>query len=554
VLNDSNISDYIVVKDNYRFNFTSPSVEEGGVRSFSVTISPHYQADKMTVDPVTLSFDVIDAYNAFTNEDLQTLYKNMKVDSIVLQANIIAEIDPEYLNNDGSPVNGKAKPITTDTSDYRGNVYQRVGVASSDSLVLNGNYFTIDGTDLPFVNADSDPDGEYTTVGIGDGSTYGVVSVQIAIFYYNVIPDLTYQSINNDNTVSYENLTVLGNTKTPSVNYSLSAEEILYQEELMIQNSGGLCGIMSRSGSMNVNNVNVNFTTIAIFQTSYAYMLNGTTPVTTNVSHFQANDSWANSFYLYGTPMTYISSSVIGESGGAAIHIEDIRTSNSGIDEPTVNISNDTQINNWIAGDEAWFKAYGFSELALMLKSAVETNVNKFDKTIINLVTNSITGTDSEMMNFVLLNRSTGGAESWNEAHTVQLTGSEVTMVVEDDCCTTTINRDFYFANSSDFPYNPATYSGCDPRTQSNSFMFPVGQYSDMWNFLYAYAAAEQQLETHVDPATASAKAGDAVYIAAFYNLTAVQGAEAWFRVASGQSASVYEAVLAITSNTLPAQ
>ncbi len=544
-----NLSTYVTVKDDYKFRFTA---EAEGL-TFKVEMTPHYQALQMTVPIRSFTFEVIDAYNAFTNEELQTLYGTITVHNIVLQSNITAEIDPLYVNEDGSPVNGVAKVLSGGSIDYRGNVYQRLGVASADSLVLNGNYFTIDGSDLPFVNASSDPNGNYTTVGIGDGSTYGVVSVQIAIFYYNVIPDSSYVNINNDNVVSYENLTVIGNTKTPSVNYSLSAEEILYQEELMIQNSGGLCGLMSRSGSMNVNNVNVGYTTIAVFQTSYAYMTDGTTPVTTDVSYFHAYDSWANSFYLYGTPLTYISSSNIDKSGGAAIHVEDTHPANTGIGEPVVNVSNDTIINNWISGDEAWFKAYGFSGLALMLKSTAELAVNAYNKTIIQMQINAVTGAETEMLNFVLLSRSTGGAETEDESHE-QITGSEVTLILSDDYATTTINRDYDFF---DYDFRSLYVS-------PGFFLFPVGPYSSTTAFAdiststgayYQAAYDYTQAPYSLSPENAQALAVDAVYTAAFYNLTLAEGELAAYYSQSG--ASKYDSVLyalQVYSDTMPSQ
>ncbi len=369
LLEGEDLSTYLYQKPGYLFRFTS---EAEGL-TFKMTVKPRYQALEMTVPTREFEFVVEDAYNAFTNEQLQILFSDLNVHHIILQSDITAAVNPQFLNEDGSPMNGYSRVTPTGTIDYRGCVYQRIGVSQEDTLVLDGNYFTIDGSELPYVKTTSDPDtdefgnGGYTSVGVGTSSAYEIVSVQVGIFCYNVTPDPTGVIVNNDNSVYYSNLTVIGNTTTPSVNYSLSAEEILFQEQLMSRNSGGLAGIMTRNGSTYLNNVNIGYTGIAVFITPYGYQLDGTSPVSTNLDFVRLYDSWANSIYNFGSPLINITNSNIGSSGGAAIHVEDVRPGNTGIENITVNLDIATEINNWITGDEAWFKAYGFSGVALLL-------------------------------------------------------------------------------------------------------------------------------------------------------------------------------------------
>src|SRR5690606_38552505 len=112
-----------------------------------------YQATKMTVDHAEFTFEVNDGYNAFTNQQLKSLFSNLNVDTINLQANIQAELSSNQLNADGSPKN---KYVYAQESDTLGNVYARVDdQTSSDNFTVNGNYMTIDGSDLPYSNKDS---------------------------------------------------------------------------------------------------------------------------------------------------------------------------------------------------------------------------------------------------------------------------------------------------------------------------------------------------------------------------------------------------------------
>jgi len=542
LLEGEDLASYVTQKTGYLFKFTTLATG----RQFKVEIAPRYQSLEMTVPTRTFEFVVEDAYNAFTNAQLQVLFKNLSVHHIILHSDITALVDPLYLNEDGSPMNGYSQVLPSGTIDYRGNVYQRVGVSNNDSLVLDGNYFTIDGSGLPYVKVTSDPDGGYTDVGVGTGSTYGIVSVQIGIFCYNVTPDPTKVLINNDNAVYYSNLTILGNTTTPSVNYSLSAEEILYQEQLMSINSGGLAGVMTRNGSTYLENVNIGYTTIACFLTAYGYKLDGVTSISTNTNYVRIYDSWANSFYDYGSPMIDIKNSDIGSSGGAAIHLEDVRPGNSGIENITVTIDDSTVINNWISGDEAWFKAFGFSGLALLLKSQAEVELNKMDKSIIHLEENQITGALSEKINFIILSRDMDSAVTEDEFFN-QTSGSEIVLHLEDETGVNTLARAFNFLQT-DFRSTQVT---------PGTLLSPVGIYSSSAAFYAAFNTVCQDLSylagygyTAQDIAELAI---NVVYIASFYNLSLPQ-AENVVGAIGEYGLTVSQAVAAVVGESMPAQ
>jgi uncharacterized repeat protein (TIGR02543 family) len=548
LLEGEDLSTYVYQKPGYVFRFTSDAEGE----TFKMEVAPRYQALQMTVPTREFEFTVVDAYNAFTNEQLQTLFSDLNIHNIILQADIIAEVNPLYLNEDGSPMNGYSQTLASGTIDYRGCVYQRIGVSNDDELVLEGNYFTIDGSGLPFVKVTSDPDtdefgnGGYTSVGVGTSSAYEIVSVQVAIFSYNVTPDPTGNIINNDNKVNYRNLTVLGNTTTPSINYSLSADEILFQEQLMSRNSGGLAGMMIRNGSMYLENVNVGYTGIAIFITPYGYKLDGVTPVSTNLDYVKLFDSWANSVYNFGSPMINITNSNIGSSGGAAIHLEDVRPGNTVLDNITVNMDNATVVNNWITGDEAWFKAYGFSGVALLLKSSAESFLTTVDKTIIQLIENQVTGAFSEKFNFVILSRDMDGADTFDESHN-QLSGSEIIVNLTDATGQNTIARPFNFLSA-------------DMRSlvvSPGSLLFPVGPYSDSMAFYLAYLTAQSEINiltgATLSEGQVSTLAVNAIYIAGFYNITLQQAENAVLAVAMN-GLTVYNAVMYVTGGVMPVQ
>lgn len=472
--------------------------------TFDVVVAPRYQATKMTVNDAEFSFVVNDGYNAFTNQQLKNLFSNLNVDTINIQANIKAELSSNQVNSDGSPRN---KYVYANETATLGNVYARVDdQTTNDRFTINGNYMTIDGSDLPYSNKDSG------SGVVGYAASFEIINVQVGIFYYNVANLSSSLPEENDNKFTVENLTILGNTSTPQVNYGQSAEEIINQEQLMSKNSGGYLGIVVRNGSSYFENIRVGFTLIAFTNNAYGQDIN-TVPVHMTLNYVEMFDQWANSMYAYSSTGITILNSKIGQSGGAAIHMVDTRQGN-GLANPVLRIDDATEINNWISGDEAWFKAYGMSAIALQLKSQIQTNVAGVGKSIIKNIINPVTGLESERINFIMLTEPS--SEAVDDPH-YPTSGSEVRLELMTGLSQTNIERLFDFLTS-----------GTNPRIQGGQFMFPVGAYSDNDAFLYALEEAE-------DYGVSPEQAPSIVYIAGFYNLTVLEAIQ-YYQIAVGSA------------------
>ena len=127
-----------------------------------------------------------DGYNAFNNQDLKELYQDFHVHLINIHADIKAELSASQLNSDGSPINKE---------NGAGNVYNRNNSSNNeDEIIIEGNYMTIDGSNLPFSNARSG------SGDVGFGSAFEIVNVQIGIFNYNAgqykLDPLTQMNLN----------------------------------------------------------------------------------------------------------------------------------------------------------------------------------------------------------------------------------------------------------------------------------------------------------------------------------------------------------------------
>ncbi|MFA5036080.1 MAG: InlB B-repeat-containing protein [Candidatus Izemoplasmatales bacterium] len=527
LLEGAELSNYVSESASGVGYFDFKSLANG--QEFRVEIAPKYQATMVTVPLVTFVFTVNNGYNVFTNEQMKLYFSDLNVDIINVHSDIIAVLNANQINADGSPMNGIATPedngvsfTDEDGAHYRGNVYMRLGTGiNDDNFVVNGNYFTIDGSDLPFCNVNSDPNGGFTTTGF-EGA-FDVVSVQISIIYY-FVQDVK-DAITNDNRFTINNLTVIGNTVTPSVNYA-DTETIESQEALMSRNSGGLCGVMPRAGEAFFNNLNVSNTTIAFFSCIYGQN-SAEEPLYMNLDYVHAEDSWANSVYGWAITGVTVTNSIIDKSGGAAIHVEDTRHGTEGIEDPYIYLDNATQVNNWVSGEEAWFKAYGKTSLALSIKSMVETGISPLGKTIIKTVISDVTGLETEKMNLVILCMAQIDVSKYG-------VGSEVAMDFEDtNNSITSIERAFDFIST-------------DPRSSGGAFAFIVGDYSDPLAFIDAITYL---MTTYAAYGVTQSQAAQMVYIAAFYNLPSLDlAAQAAMAVATDpeQDLTVAEAVAGV--------
>ena len=306
------LEDTIVWKPNNRFQFTSDAIG----KTYRIAVTPRYKSLNMTA-PI-LNYDVVvnEGVNVFTNQELKDAFANFDVSVINIHANITATLSQSQLNPDGSPKN---------TNNGAGNVYNRFDPNNkSDNLTIEGNFMTINGSNLPYANERSGS-GKIPFAG-----SFVIVVVRIAIFNYNMgwsggepyqTPDPNFH---NDSQFTMNNLTIIGNTTVPSVNFGGSAEDILLQERLMSRNSGGHMGVLVMGGSSTFNNVQVKFTTLAFSTSAYGLKSNDK-PVKMELNKVKVDDNWANGLYMQGATLTVVNDSWFGQSGGSAFHISDNR-------------------------------------------------------------------------------------------------------------------------------------------------------------------------------------------------------------------------------------
>lgn len=409
----TNAASIVSVTDGYKFRFNEAYVGK--------TVKMIATAKYQTFSNIEFIFILNNGYNVFTHSDLVYAFSNRNVASINVHREIVAVMAPEQLNPNGTPRNVWASAavnyVTYDqsgamTANATANLYVRIG--GNTDLVINGNYFDINGKNLPKLrvnSAESYTDQPNETLDIM-GKTE-IINSQSSIFYFdlrtaNVNANYT-SAVENNLTraqfnelepykVTFNNLTIMGSTVTPTGD--MTDEE---QQTIIYQNSGSHAGIMGLS-DYEANNVNVGFCVIAIFVCAKG--------ADVDLTDCHLKESWANNIYGHGSSYVTLQNCFVENAGGAAVWLEDIDLTSGDIYDPHFVMDAETNIDNYVSGTEAWFVAYQMQTFVPAAKSGIEGAVNTYSqntKTILVEKQDSLGGT-YETFNFavVILDKYTG--------------------------------------------------------------------------------------------------------------------------------------------------
>ena len=394
------------------FKFTDDAVGS----TVTMTITPSYAATNNISRQMIVR--VNNGVNVENNAELKLAYADLNVQIINIHQKIIAELDANQYNDyydkslPHTPLNltdqyniqvaqnGQPLEFGSTGRYYKatGNVYTRAvfDATTIDHLVINGNYFTVDGSHLPVMEVNRDGkgfdehqgdnwNGTYIAEHNGADTTYAdryVVEVHTSIFaayqqyLLNASKGLVWGVYGSDtryiaqvtNSVSYNNLHIISNTITPVVDFSQSDEEIENQQiDIACYNSGGHNAISGIRSGINTDNVVVDYATIGI------YAIGGGNTVNCNETYIYY--SWASGFYASAAARLNMTKCEVRYSGGAAVQLDDSVwfSPNNGLQkiknvedeyiyvphDPIASIDEYTRIINWVVGDEIYFKLVG---------------------------------------------------------------------------------------------------------------------------------------------------------------------------------------------------
>ena len=404
-------------------------------------------------DKFTLDVLVNNGVNVESHEELKVAYADLKITEINIHKTIKAELSSDqYREKDGKYYVMNYEPgyqlSRLQNGLPTGDVYTRAvrdDKTIDNHLVLNGNYFTIDGSDLPIID-DIGDDGNslfpenHNAVnknqpwGTDENNKIWIKNGQTSIFanllaYANTTGSYNYELVDGgadlttlsnpsnsvfrrgvgayslvyrqyQNSVTYNNLYIISNTITPQVNYNQAAELVKSEEELAGYNSGGYNGIMVRGCTANTNNVVIDYANTG---------LNASCDMATvNCKDTYVFYSWGYSLYGWSSCSVTLENCDFRYSGGACIHIDEHRDEvgsaevydciegyRKGEDnerkftvnfDPSLTIDNKTQLVNWVVGNEVWFRLMGLSGTTSTLVAGMNGIIQGFSNAQYSIV------------------------------------------------------------------------------------------------------------------------------------------------------------------------
>lgn len=415
--------DICEITDDYMFTFKK-SLEGKRIRA---TIEAKYKKSSDSAKdgyhnfaPINVEFMLNDGYNVFSHNDLQKYYAALYVHNINIHRNIETYFVDNQLNPDGTPknINGSAIPKYVEynsdgdlVANNTASSYVRVNTNSSDDkLVINGNYFTIDASKLKLIVPDNEnkyPD-QPGSLGVAGAQT-DIVNSQSSLFYAKMhsegrdeyLKSITIEQAKTftsesycereQSIVEYNNLMIIGNTEVPRGDMS---DEDVYNE--IIKKSGSYSGFRSNDSHMDINNCVIKFTCIGVFATG--------TGAEVRVDKTYITESWANNIYGISYNLE-LSDSVLLAAGGSGVWLEDKDYREGEVFDCNIVIDNDTVIENYVSGTEAWFGTNGMSAFVAGAKSSLESVVAQYSNGVKTLVRTeeSADGTPFEVFNFAIV-------------------------------------------------------------------------------------------------------------------------------------------------------
>lgn len=258
-----------------------------------------------------------------------------------------------------------------DVNSHKFGVYHRdhkYGSAHEvDNFYLNGNYFNVDGSDLPFMSCGDntvlgETNGEWMTVGT---SAYKQVNQRGAIFKFN--------GSETDDIAEIKNLSLNGNMTLPT------------STSLTCNYEGETGGATKPRLLMSHAYVGINFryykkvdvANFALRNVSNGMNFSSTYPQNiVTLDNFSSYNTFNTAIYVYRNYGINIFNSRIEKSAGPLFHF-DIYPYINGHEEARawLLLDENTVISNPVLGTEAWFTGYGASAIMGNIKSSLQTKL-----------------------------------------------------------------------------------------------------------------------------------------------------------------------------------
>ena len=346
-------------------------------KQVKITFAPKYA---LAADTQAVSFEYLlnNGVNVYTNDELYDAFNNNATTVINVMRNIEAALQHEHTAA-GHDVNctcglGDLSAYgNVPVNQYEHGVYYRLQKSADEQLTIHGNYYKIDGSKLPAVDARNPASAYKTDDGKWLGKVgYKMVNVQVGIFSY-----YGSDAYAASPTLSIDNLYLHGSYNGNSTEISSSMAGSANTDEVL-KGSMAFHGIITRYVNLNLDNSNVQYNNISLFNSgfsSYSGSDNATgLRAVVNVTDTIIDNYMAQSVYIWGQVGLTLRGTTIGQGSGISIAVDEGPISDPN-DSGYIKIDSATTIKNFITGNEAWFNSLGMNYYAGQAKVGLDQAV-----------------------------------------------------------------------------------------------------------------------------------------------------------------------------------
>ncbi len=329
-----------------------------------------------------------------TPQDLPAgfFYTGTDIDKIFSQSEINAYQGPDGKNGRDALIGSLKDFVTIYTHD----------TLEDETFTFEGNFFSIDGKDIPLVRKFSGTDlNEVDGTRDSHASLFGLPGDGRGIMHEDTEVPIPAQPQTIQGEVVMRNFKAIGNGGRD--NQGVGAGGVIFIK------SGAKAGLWENIISINVFTAFVLRTWIGIDEAEEAGASLPVDHVNNFINYCKAFDSYSSMLYLYGSGNNFISNSVFKRAGGSLVICDEVFSVSNYVEGETVKrLSNLTTTNfeyaSLVTGEEPWFKSHNASAQVAMFKAMgdlfvnpLTAGVNPTQKNIVQTV-----GTD-QLINIVAL-------------------------------------------------------------------------------------------------------------------------------------------------------
>ena len=393
---------YALAQSRDRISFDESLVGE--------TVSLNFIPKKTPSNALSLRVKLNAGVNVYTDDELRAAYTDLSIHEINIQRNIVVKLlEDDYLPNHGQDFQSITLSDGTELAevnvgapinDYYHSAYARITADSTDRMVIHGNSFFIDGSQLPFIDNRIDGRRDYVVNG-----GYYIANTQIGVFLYrNSSLDEEKARISqryNGGTLTIENLLIKANSDPALENKRVSG---YYGESVeLVLRSAGYNGIVCRGGTVDLHNVTLENAVQGILLDGGADDADRTeSAVILKMNACRIRGCWAIDCYAFNIVDVTISHSELDKTGCAAIMFDEVANpladsnlvSKLQLDYDTV-----SHVTNWVSAEEEWFASRGWTDTTNQVMYGVATALQTAGVDLTNL------SSDGTKMNLLYLVR-----------------------------------------------------------------------------------------------------------------------------------------------------